>query len=37
MKRREFLATAAGVGGLMLGGQSAFAAAPVKHDPYEVV
>lgn len=38
MKRREFLATtAAGVGGLMIGGQSAFAAAPVKHDPYEMV
>ncbi len=38
MKRRDFLTqTAMGVGGLMLGAQLRSAAAPVKHDPYEVV
>ena len=38
MKRREFLSKSAmGVGGLWLGAQLRSAAAPVKHDPYEVV
>ncbi len=38
MKRREFLGRSAmGVGGLFLGAQLRAAAAPGKHDPYEVV
>lgn len=39
MRRREFLATTAmGMGSMMLGANTArAAAAPVRHDPYEVV